>query len=270
MKLLITGNNGFLGKDLFDFFKKDGKYEIIGISRKDGDLLNSNFVNNLPNANILIHCASNICRKNKKQNPEILYNNIIINENILNNAYKYEKIFIFGSGAEFDQGSNVVSSCNTKKYNNKIPKDYYGLSKYITRLRASQYKNIYWLRGFIIFGENELDDRFVKKCFEKLIKNEDFYVNDRKISIFSTYDIKNIIEQIIIKGCEFNEVDLSYNQTTLLDIALLIKDITNSSSNIILTDENKNYYSNWSAENYFSLFGLRKSLNKLYSYIQSL
>ena len=75
-KIVIAGGTGFIGKYLKTRFEKTG-YDIVVISRKDGDIQWSNLagtINALENADMLINLAGKSvdCRYNEKNKTEIL------------------------------------------------------------------------------------------------------------------------------------------------------------------------------------------------------
>ena len=79
-KIVIAGGTGFIGKYLKTRFEKMG-YDIVVISRKDGDIHWNNFtgiVNALENADLLINLAGKSvdCRYNEKNKAEILRSRI--------------------------------------------------------------------------------------------------------------------------------------------------------------------------------------------------
>lgn len=62
-RILITGSNGFLARAVISLLRNNKEYEIITtdiIGNVDylGDLSDNNFVNRLPDVDIVVHCAA--------------------------------------------------------------------------------------------------------------------------------------------------------------------------------------------------------------------
>lgn len=61
--VLITGSEGFLGKEVCRIFREDPGYKIITTDKIDGadivgDLSSKDFVNSLPDCNVVVNCAA--------------------------------------------------------------------------------------------------------------------------------------------------------------------------------------------------------------------
>jgi GDP-L-fucose synthase len=137
------------------------------------------------------------------------------------------KIFIIGSGAEFDR-RYPIQECSEEIIKYSWPIDPYGLSKnIITRRVLESLNNIWILRLFGCFNWDDDPERFIKNGILNLKngkpiiihqnkKMDYFYLDD--IFIVIDYIIKTYTNKIIPKN-----INLVYNKkVTLLDIASLI------------------------------------------------
>lgn len=268
MNYLITGSNGFIGKDIFSILFRNG-HDVATISRQDIDLSDSKAVKSLPGADVLVHCASSICRRHTEQSSDILYNNLLVNENILSESYKYKKVFILGSGAEFNQEKDVMAPDYLKKYNNDVPNDYYGLSKYVNCLRAKEYSNVVYIRLFMVFGLNEPDDRFVKSTIFN-VRNDDPVIihKDKIFGAISTYDLAGLLNPDLYENHSY-EFNACYNPISLVDLTLRIASIFEKKPTIKLPgslDIGAYYGQNQTFQqlsNRVNILGLNGSLRKL-------
>jgi len=93
MRILITGANGFIGKNLLEVLKTKKEYEIIAISSKDYDLLEQNQVRKLfkdysPDA--IFHLAAKVggILANKTYPADFIYTNLALNTYFLEEARK--------------------------------------------------------------------------------------------------------------------------------------------------------------------------------------
>ncbi|AKN33924.1 dTDP-4-dehydrorhamnose reductase [Clostridium carboxidivorans P7] len=139
-KILITGSNGMLGKDLTSLFSKNDNFEVFGINRSNDinlkddhyfvcDITDFEELNNILkyiNPEIIIHCAANVnvdgCEKDKnyayKLNSE--------STKILS-SYKSEKTkFIYISTDSIFNGETG----NYKEDDKANPLNYYAFSKF--------------------------------------------------------------------------------------------------------------------------------------------
>ena len=123
MKILITGTNGFIGRNLFEYFQcKIGN--LHSPKRQDLNLLDSSAVFYYVKKNqfdLIIHCGINIY--SVEENLKMYFN--------LERCSKYfGKMFCIGSGAEYDM-RKYIPKMEEDYFLQNIPDDVYGFSKYI-------------------------------------------------------------------------------------------------------------------------------------------
>ncbi len=190
MRILITGGNG----NLAQMIKRNlPEYDITCVGRNDLNILNQSDIENYLNNNvfdILVHTAIIGGRRTKKETADVVYQNVLMFENIIRFADKFKMIINFDSGAIYDRNTDILNRKESDIIT--IPTDYYGFSKYLIYKRSLQYNNIYNIRIFNIFHANEENDRFIKKCFttsEMTIEDRyfDFVYEDDFISIIKYY-----------------------------------------------------------------------------------
>ena len=228
VRILITGGNGNLSKIIKKHLSNEN--EITSISRNDVDISNYNEVKNYFSKNtdfdILIHTAIVGGRRTKEENYDVVYNNLLMFENMIKFAHLFKLIINFDSGAIYDRETDIYNRNEEDLLT--IPKDYYGFSKYLIYKRSLSYDNVFNFRIFNIFHTNEEADRFIKSCFNAKIKNTivqifqdkyfDFIYEDDFIKILKHYINNYNSHNSLIKT--FN---LSYQQKyKLSDIAKLI------------------------------------------------
>ena len=225
MKILITGGNGNIAKIIAKHLSSE--YDITLITRNDFDLLDELSISNYlmdKEFDVLIHTAIKGGRRTKEETGQVVYENLIMFENLMKYNHKFKLIINFDSGAIYDRSTDIYS--RKEEELNTIPKDYYGFSKYIIYKRSLLYKNVINFRIFNIFHVNEEPDRFIKACY--LAKKNgtnvticqdkyfDFMYEDDFIKIIKYY-INNYSKNL---PKTFN---LSYTKKyTLLDIAKMI------------------------------------------------
>ena len=250
MNILVTGGSGFVGKNIIS---KLNKYNIYYPTSLELDLTDSLKVKEYLNTNkfdFIINCAVRGGRRTRIDTEKDFYNNIKSLENILNFKGEDCKLITFSSGAEIYKKDT-----------------FYGFSKKISTDLIRNRKNIKNLRIFNVFGESGMKDSFVYSSIEKFLKNEDIIIWENLFfDIYYINDLINLIDLIIINNLEeYEEIDCVYEKKyKLSDIAQIIKNMSNSKSNIIIqNDNNLRYIGNYKHIPNLFLTPIEDSLNNL-------
>ena len=248
MNILVTGSNGYIGKSII---RSDIKNAIFFHgNRQTINLLDKESIKNFIKENridTIVHCAIEGGSRLKTDDANTFFNNILIFENLYYCKDLLHKVINLASGAEFDRQTDI-NLVNEETIFNRIPKDYYGLSKNIIAKKALTANNFFNLRIFGCFDENELDSRFIKTCILKSKRNETIRIHEDKImDFFYIQDLISIIKYFLLVNPVYQDVNLSYkNKYKLSQIAKKITNETNSKSDIIIQKENGlNYNGNF-------------------------
>ena len=193
-KILITGGDGFIARSLKENYHD--KYSVTCLGRKDLDLLNSDYVLNFLRNNkfdVVIHTATYdaVPRFSTKDAKLVLENNLKMFLNIARSSDHYDKMIYYGSGAVFGR-ENWTPKMKEVDYDNHLPADQYGLSKYIMNAYSLNNEKIHNLRLFGVFGE--YDDwryRFISTSCCKAIF--DLPITFRKNVFFDFLYIKDLV-----------------------------------------------------------------------------
>ena len=217
IKVLVTGANGFIGKNLVNALSQYGnKFEIHSISRENNvssknsqkihlvDLTNLNFlklvVMNIE-PNIIIHLAYSKQRNDKIEISNQTYlSNLQISSNIIEasrNLKSLKKFIFFGSCDEYGIQKNSFKENQLER-----PLTSYGLSKLsITKkLKALYLKENYpsvIIRPSVVYGEGQDESMFLPSLANSIRKEKNF-----KMTMGEQYRdyiyIDDLIEAIII------------------------------------------------------------------------
>lgn len=239
MNIWLTTKNGFLGLELSQRLKK--KYKLFSTDRNSVDLLNSSSVDDFIEKNkidIIIHNAIKGGRRNKIDTPEIVFENILMFENLAKNSNKIFKLINFDSAASFDRKRNI-ENFKEEELGKSIPTDFYGFSKMNIALRSYMIKNAYNLRIFNCFGPLETPDRMTKFNIIQYINNKELIVHKNKyMDIFYIDDLYKVLEYYLNNENLPKDINLVYkNKNTLIDIANIINNLDKQKSKIILEDQ---------------------------------
>ena len=228
MKILITGGAGFIARNLFEQLKD--KYTLISFNSKELNLLDASKVYEVIKENlfdIIIHTATYDAAPitSTKDPLKVLENNLKMFFHIARCKEFYGKMIYFGSGAEFGR-ENWIPRMKEDYFDEKVPIDQYGFSKYIMTQYAQLNSNIYNLRLFGVFGKYEdWRYRFISNTCCKAVLNRpitinqnvffdylyiddlvlivNWFINNKpKINVYNvctgkTYDFKTLAEKII-------------------------------------------------------------------------
>ena len=192
MNILITGGNG----NIANIIKNNlTKYNIFSPPKYELNILDLNKLKEyieINNINVIIHTAIQGGRRTKVDSYDVVYNNILMFENIINVSRNMKMVINFDSGAIYDRKSDILNRQENEIYN--IPEDFYGFSKYIIYKRSLQYDNIYNFRIFNIFHPNEEKDRYIKICMDASINNEININDDKYFDFFYSLDFIKVVE----------------------------------------------------------------------------
>ena len=250
IKILITGGNSNIAKIIKTNLSSD--FQITTICRSDFDLLDFKSLQHYLSFNsfdVLIHTAINGGRRTKAENGDVIYNNLLMFENLIKFADHFRLIINFDSGAIYDRSTNIF--CRKEEDLISVPSDYYGFSKYLIYNRTLSYSNIVNFRIFNIFHINEEPDRFIKACFLANRNGGNVAIHqDKYFDFMSEADFIKIVKYYLTNLNDLHALpktfNLSYkNKYTLSDIALLIlQDATKIDILTELNIDNGNYCGN--------------------------
>ncbi len=191
MKILITGGNGFIARNLSEQLK--GEYDILTANRQELDLLDAEKVSRLLKErkfDIVIHTATYDAapKHSIKDKTKVLENNLRMFFNIARCKEHFGKMLFFGSGAEYSR-EHWIPKMKEDYFDKHIPEDQYGLSKYIMTKYALLNTDIYNLRLFAVFGKYEDPKvRIISNICHDAVLGKDIGINQNKYYDFMHID----------------------------------------------------------------------------------
>jgi UDP-glucose 4-epimerase len=232
MNILITGGDGFIGKNLVNFFIEDN-YNILYPNPSELDLRKIGSVNEYFDTNqidIIIHSATTL-RTGTSYPPNTFEYNLRMFFNLARQMKKGMKMFSFGSGSEYTR-EFWHENMHEDFFDLHVPKDSHSYSKYLISkyIEEVSSQDITSLRIFGIFGKYEdYRFKFISNAIAKNLMKMPIIINqDADYDYLYIDDFCRIMKLLIENGTKYK----SYNVTPDLSINLIkIANIINSISN---------------------------------------
>lgn len=242
-KIFITETSGFIARSLFE--QLNIEYNVLSLRRKELDLLDSLKIFDYIKSNqfdVIIHTATyDAAQKYSTKDPsKVLENNLKMFFNIVRCKDYFDKMIYFGSGADFSR-EYWIPKMKEDYFDQHVPVDQYGFSKYIMTKYTQLNSNIYNLRLFGVFGK--YDDwryRFISNACCKAVLNLPIVINQNKVFDFLyVEDLIKIVKWFIDSKPKKNVYNLCTGKVyDFKIIAEKIIRITGKRLEIVLKTEN--------------------------------
>jgi nucleoside-diphosphate-sugar epimerase len=232
MKIGITGANGFIGNNLFNYLSYSG-FSVTGFT---SNKLNTRFryLNMfdmkeielaLGEIELLIHVAWIGSERENRNNFEIQKKNLAISKNIINlkNITKIKKIIALGSQDELRDGDQPWSDRSRI-----VPSSEYGKAKFESYSMLSEtFDNFIWARLFSVYGPGDSRNWIINTAVQALKRNTptNFGLCSKPWSLTNITDVLTALEKIIV-GNSFGIINISsLDKHTLKDHLQLLESI---------------------------------------------
>ena len=242
MNILVTGCNGFIGREFLSYFKYSN-HDLYLTNRNNLDVLDENEVDNFFKNNkidIVVHAAVKGGRRNQKESYKDFLCNMKMYDNLSNHADDFKIMFHFGSGAEYDLRKEIDKLKEEEIYD-RYPVDFYGFSKKLIAKKIRKHDgNIINLRLFGCFGALEDSDRMIKSSIRKILNNEPVIIHqNKKMDFFYVKDLFKVLEYYIENYNHQLPKDMNMCYTdkiTLFEVAKIIYSLTDRVPNVIINN----------------------------------
>lgn len=241
MKILLTGGSGFIGKNIAESYLAE-KYQLFVPKRSELDLSSQESVDDYfqgKEFDVVIHGAVKPSHRNAQDINNTLNTNLRMFHHLLRNRDNYGKFINLGSGAIYDN-RNYKPKMSEDYAGKYIPLDDHGLCKYVIKQQIDVLPNFVDLRVFGVFGRYEdYAIRFISNAICKSIFNLPITLKqNRNFDYLWVDDLMPILDHFI----QNDFVGSAYNVTPdnsieLLELALLVKEISGKNIPISVADE---------------------------------
>lgn len=250
VKILLTGGNGFIGKNIKESYLFE-KYDIIAPRSFELDLVDTDQVDDFfkkNNFDVILHAGCKPAYKTAKDFDNIFYSNIRMFYNLARNKNNFGKLINFGSGAVYGNFDNITDAKEEDIFK-RMPKDEYGLSKYIFSDKIRELDNFFDINLFGVFGKYEQwQFRFISNAICKAIYDLPITLRQNKrFSYLDVNDLMPILEDFIEKTPKYKTYNIvPDSHVELLDLANLVREISGKKIEINVAKDGfgTDYYGN--------------------------
>lgn len=230
MKVLVTGGNGFIGRNIKESYLSQ-KHTIMAPARTELDCSDDKSVEDFfkkHTVDVVIHSAAKAGHRNATDTSNLFLTNSRMMFNLLKHQNSWGKLINMGSGAIYDM-QNYLPKMPETYFGTHIPKDEHGYNKYIFGKMLPNLNRVYDFRIFGVFGKYEdYAIRFISNAICKSIFDLPITLRqNRKFDYLYIDDLIPVLEHFI----EHDPLEKSFNITPdhsveLLKIAELIRTIS--------------------------------------------
>ncbi|MFA7658003.1 MAG: NAD-dependent epimerase/dehydratase family protein [Candidatus Gastranaerophilaceae bacterium] len=240
-KILITGSGGFVGKNLKEYLKED--YNLLTprsfeLNISDKTAVEKYFEAN--NIDFVIHCATKGGARGITDDISVIDENLKMFNNLLICSGK-NRIITFGSGAEYDK-SRPLAKIREENLGEIIPKDPYGMSKYLMAKEVEKLDNALCLNIFGAYGRWEKETRFPTYAISQNLKKEPIIINkDVVFDYLYIDDLCKIVKYFVESKPNEKIMNITPTQSiSLSEISQIINEISGFKSEIIIKENGLN------------------------------
>lgn len=279
MKILITGANGFIGRNLAEKLSKI--YQTEAPAKEELNLLDEENVEKYLRRHkfdVIIHSAGVRSSVNAGSTPyDFLDGNLRMFYNLERCRDCYGRLYYFGSGAEYDM-RHYMPFMKEEYFGMHVPSDPYGFSKYIMSKTCGAADNICDLRLFGVYGKyEEWDRRFISNAICRALKGMDITIQK---NVYFDYlwidDLCSIVRWLI----EHKPLHRHYNvcrgsRIDLYSLAVMIRGVLGIGCDIVVSQQGwKSEYTGSNARlleemGNFQYTGYEESVRELCEYYKS-
>lgn len=229
-KILLTGGNGFIGKNIQESFLAQ-KYELFVPRSFELDLINTDCVDEYfreREFDVVLHAATKPGHRNAKDPTNLFYSNVKMFENLERHKDKFGKFINFGSGAIYNLSTNITDAKEEAIFKN-MGTDDHSFCKYVIQKQILNLDNFIDLNIFGIFGKYEdWQIRFISNAICKAMFDIPITLRqNRKFSYLFVEDLMPILDFFIENDAKYKSYNIVPSERTeLLDLAKLVRKVS--------------------------------------------
>lgn len=230
MKILLTGGNGFLGKNIQESFLNQ-KYKIVAPARQELDLADDGSVEKFFRENFFdatIHAAGKPGHRNAPDPTNIFYTDMRMFMNLLQYREQLGKLIVLGSGAIYDQRHSIIK-VKEEGYRLRVPADEHALYRRVSAELIEKIDHAVELRIFGIFGKYEdYAIRFISNAICKTLFDLPIIIKqNRKFDYLYVEDLIPVLDYFIEHPAKHKAYNITPDESIeLLQMAKKVKAVS--------------------------------------------
>ena len=240
MRVLITGANGFIGRNLVEFLSE--RYDLLTPSRNELDLIDEMSVDTYfrkHTVDVVIHTAGKPGHRNAVDPTGIFYADTRMYFSLVRNRDYFGKMIITGSGAVYDIRRHCPKT-KEEEWIANIPVDEHGFFRYVTAHHIEALSGIVDLRLFGVFGKYEdYAIRFVSNAICKSLFNLPITIRqNRRFDYLSIDDLMPVLDHFINNESRHTSYNVTPDSAVeLLSVAEIVKVRSGNDIPIIISQQ---------------------------------
>jgi len=155
LRVLVTGATGFIGRNVAERFSAN--HQVTMPARRELNLLDGAAVRSYLEKrrfDAVIHAATERSNRAVGSAPDLFVRNCRMFFNLVRNQHAFGRMIFLSSGAVYDRAC-VPPLVTEEQFDERVPSDDYGFSKYVCAKSIRGDQEIYELRLFGVFGPYE-------------------------------------------------------------------------------------------------------------------
>ena len=237
--ILLTGATGFIGRNLLPLLQES--YTVSAPSRRELNLLDVEAVRRYLHKgqfDAVIHLANPTGHNPQDSQNELFERSLRVFSALEHCAGLYGKMIYLGSGAEYGKHRDISKVCE-EAFGAELPRDAYGLSRYIMSRMAEKHDNIVNLRLFACCGPGDPPHKLIPCIINCINEKKDIELRqDVWFDFIYVEDILPVLMHFIEHPSKFKAYNLcSGERIKISSIAHEVRQQMGSGANIVL---NKN------------------------------
>ena len=250
-KILLTGGNGFIGKNIQGSFLAE-KYDIAAPRSYELNLADTQAVDDFfakHEFDAVIHAATKPGHRNAKDPTNLFYTNVRMFENLARHTDRFGRMINLGSGAVYDIAADN-RLVREEEIGRRMGKDDHSFCKYVVHKRIEKIPQMVDLNIFGIFGKYEdWEIRFISNAICKTLFDLPVTLRqNRRFSYLYVDDLMPVLDYFIEHPAQFSSYNVTpEGETELLQAAQTVLRV--SGKNLPITVGKEGYGLNYSGNN---------------------
>ncbi len=280
MNILITGSEGFVGKNLVELFSKDGFFTLNpGVAEIDlTDAVQVDAYLSEHDVDVIIHSATTL-RQKTEYPDDVCEMNLRMFFNLVRSMKPSTRLINFGSGSEYSR-PHWKKKMREVFFNSHVPTDSHSYAKYLISkyIEENTSLDMITLRIFGIFGKYEdYRYKFISNSIAKNLLQMPIVINrNAEYDYIYIDDFYLVVKHFVLNEPLYRSVNVTPEKPVeLVSIAETINEISRYKSEIQVLNEGIGIY--YSGDNSrllesfseFSTLAIRDSVRDLFNWYES-